>query len=89
MNARSITALIFAVIVFVEIMIFINAPTPTVTVKTGTTLFGSTQSVTDYKAQSDSNVKYAVVIGSTILIGAIITFSLPSSSTKNTKNIGE
>lgn len=72
MTQRSIASIVFAVIVLIELYFFFNESTP----MTGS-WYGNDLSVNN-EAVKNQNMSYGILIGATILIGAIVTFSLPN-----------
>lgn len=82
MNKRSLFASIFGIIIAIELISFMLQPTPYKQVRNGekkTGLFSGYDTVTDYDAQKNTNTKFIVVIGATLLIGALITFNIPNT----------
>jgi hypothetical protein len=83
---RTISALVFAAIVVVEIVFFLQAKPVYQTIpgeRIGESHFSSSpKTIIDYNAQKDTNTKYAVIIGATILIGGVVTFSIPAGRRK-------
>lgn len=79
MNLRIISAIIFAVIIAAEILLFSTQPEPTKLVNNpgGKGLFGKTKSVVNYEAQESNYLKYEMIVLGTAAIGGIVTFSLP------------
>ncbi len=61
MTPRSISAMIFAIIVAIELFLFVAQPTQI-----------------DYEAQQNQNIKYFGIIAATILVGGLVTFTLPN-----------
>jgi hypothetical protein len=76
MNVRLAVAAVFLIIVIIEIALFLMAGTPTTYERSGNTLFGGTTTV-NYDAKSAQDRMYMIIIGATILIGAVVTFSIP------------
>jgi hypothetical protein len=78
MNPRMISALIFAVIIAVEILLFSTQSEPTKLVNNpgGSGLFGSKKTVVDFEAQESKNIQYGMIVLGTAAIGAIVTFSI-------------
>lgn len=79
MSFRSIAAIILSVVVIVELIFFFNAPTPVTRTSSTDTLFGGSSEI-DYAAQTNQTIMYVILIGATIVVGSIITFSLPKKS---------
>jgi uncharacterized protein involved in response to NO len=83
MNPRSLAAIIFAVILAIELLIFMSLSDVTTRQSTGKSgFFASYETVTNRAATESQNQKYMVLIGATAVIGAIVTFSLPNKKTK-------
>lgn len=84
MTYRTLSALVFALIVFVEIMAFTNQDTPYKQVENGQKkgFFSGYDTVIDKDARDASSQKHMVTIGATVLIGGIVTFAIPNSKIK-------
>lgn len=79
---RTLSACIFALIVAVELYFFLQSPTP---MKNETSALGkwiAQNRVIDLDAKKDQNTKYSIIIGATILVGGIVTFSIPAGRRK-------
>lgn len=84
MTTRSLSAIIFGIVIFIELLVFITLPNITKRVEDGNTkgFFSGYATVTDNAAKQDRNIKYIVIIGATAVIGAIVTFSLKNEKTE-------
>jgi len=80
MTPRTISAIIFAIIVAIEIVLFAAQPTPLRYVRNPNAVggFSASYSTIDYEAQQNQSIKFIGVIAATILVGGLVTFSLPS-----------
>lgn len=79
MSKRNISAIVFAIIVAIELIMFVTDTAPTKTVSTGQKgFFASSTTVIDHESRQDRNQKFITVIGATVLIGGILTFALPN-----------
>lgn len=88
MTYRAVSAIIFAGIVLLQLIVFMTLDTPTTQVanpgydpdRRNTTLFGNSPTTTgvDAAALQGQQVKYGIIIAGTILIGGVVTFSLPN-----------
>jgi hypothetical protein len=95
---RRVSGIVFAAIIFIELVIYLSGPTPlrNVAIKTNEVVPVSSSASsdlkkfvdqklresgmrieTDYDAQRERSIQFSIVIGVTVIIGAVLTFSLP------------
>jgi hypothetical protein len=90
LNYRVLSAIVFSLIIAIELLLLLNAPTPTESVITGKrkegSLFAPTKQVINYEAQNSLYTKYGIIIGATTLVGAIVTFSLANKNKERSEH---
>lgn len=96
MNKRMLSSIIFSIIVAFELFLYIGSGTPT---KTESTFFPKTNDsswgaaktvenvVIDTAANDANNKKYGIIILTTILVGALVTFNIPNEKTKKEDHV--
>lgn len=84
MTHRSLSVIIFAVIIVIELIVFMNLDTPTIRSDRETTGSGLSKFVSqfkvDHEAQTNQNEKYMILIGATLIVGGIVTFAMPNKN---------
>lgn len=79
---RSLSAIVFAVIIVIELVVFMNLDAPKIRSDRETTGSGLSGFVSqfevDHEAQTNQNEKYMILIGTTLIVGGIVTFAMPN-----------
>ena len=83
MSYRTISGIIVAIAVVIEVFLFMGQPIPTKQETTQNGKWFGKKTVTDYESKDRNDQRYFVLIGSTILVGGILAFSLPSKKIKS------
>jgi hypothetical protein len=82
MTYRSLGAIVFAIIIAVEIFLFLQTTPTFKTETTGSGKWIGSKQVIDYQSEKGTNFKYAVIIGSTVIFGGIVILSTPNTKIK-------
>lgn len=89
MTYRSLSAIVFAVIIVIELVVFMNLEAPKIRSDRETTGSGLSKFVSQFEvaheAQTNQNEKYMILIGkymiligTTLIVGGIVTFAMPN-----------